>query len=151
MKKTLLILSILLFSCSTEDKLQKIIDDHTNVDNNVKGPLEENINVSGLKGKVKSVSFSNYSAIAKFGEIKKSEFIWRYESKFNVDGNMEYKIDLNKEDIVLEHKEINYDENGNPIKYTEAIINDYEISPPYSTQKIKIDKRLLIYPKNLKK
>ena len=129
MKKTLLILSILLFSCNTENKLQKIIDDHTIVKNNyLRFQIGEDLNASFLKGKVKSVSYSEYSVIAKFGEIKKSEFNDKYYTLYNADGNMEYNVILNKDDLVIAYEEINYDENGYPTKYTEARINDYEDS-----------------------
>ena len=92
-----LTMCFLVFACGSDDK---------------KNDLEE----TNLNGKVKSVKETMYSAVEKFGEPVKDEFITQYVYYFNKDGFIKETDVFNESDELKERWKRKYDDDGNLIE-----------------------------------
>lgn len=78
---------------------------------------ENDLEKENLKGKIKSIKYTAYVAIEKFGEIEKGEvlsFFKNEETFYNKDGFITEKIKFNGDFTVRETKKISYNEEYKP-------------------------------------
>jgi len=71
-----------------------------------------------LKGNVKSVLFTEYSVIEKFGKVSKGETTYADKSYFDMNGNIVEEIIYGQDGDPFQNKTYEYDSKGNVIKYT---------------------------------
>ena len=97
MKKLILLLFIpLVFACSDDKK--------------------KDLDEMNLKGKVKSLKETSYSAVEKFGEPVKDEFTSQTESFFNEDGFYKEYNFFNKSGELTEKQKYKSDDDGNIVE-----------------------------------
>ena len=84
---------------------------------------ETDLQKGGLKGNIKSIESTKYTAYEKFGQVQKDEFIGRSIFSYNKKGNLTEGNDYDINGELLFKGEDTYDERGN--KLEQVMYNSY--------------------------